>query len=398
MTQTGQPKKSKGERLYFPNLNGLRAIGAGIVMIGHVEFIKMDWGLPAYSWFPVPGKVGVCLFFALSGFLISSLLLQELDDTYTIQLKKFYLRRIFRIWPLYYLVILLSLFVFTQVGWLVPPGTSGKEVLSHLNLTNVIILVCLLPNFTHFLIPYADQRWSIVVEEQFYLFQPFLVRLLRRRERLIAAFIVIIFSPEIWALLIRLTGLNRWISVGITDALGLQMKYLACIAVGCLFSMLFFKREGRLKRLLFSSVTQWGVVACLAAFIVAGFYVYHSDELIDFRVYSFLFAIVVVNASQNPRTIFRLERPLLDFLGKISYGIYMYHPVCIGAALVIARVVTAGGLVVQNIVIYVFSIGLTVLVSWLSFNYFEAWFLRLKSKLHVERRNAAEAVQSPAKL
>jgi len=336
--------------------------------------------MPSYSWFPIPGKVGVTLFFALSGFLITSLLLQELDDKRTIQLKKFYLRRIFRIWPLYYLVVGLSLFVFTRIGFLIPPA----QVHEPLTLTNVFILIFLLPNFTHFFIPYADQRWSIVVEEQFYLMQPFLIRLLRKRERLIVAFLVIIFSPEIWSGLVKLVHANRWIPANITDALALQLKYLACIAVGCLFSVVFFKREGALKKLLFTPAIQLLVTGCIAACIIAGFYIYHSDELIDFRVYSFLFAMVVVNASQNPRTMFRLEKPVLDFLGKISYGIYMYHPVCIGTALAIVRVLPVSGMIVQNLVIYALSVGLTIFVAWLSFTYFEAFFLRLKSRFQAD--------------
>ena len=380
MTNPGKGKKPEGDKLYFPNLNGLRAIGASIVMIGHVEFIKSSWNMSSYSWFPIPGKVGVTLFFALSGFLITSLLLQELADKRTIQLKKFYLRRIFRIWPLYYLVVGLSLFVFTRIGFLIPPG----QVHEPLTLTNVFILIFLLPNFTHFFIPYADQRWSIVVEEQFYLMQPFLIRLLRKRERLIVAFLVIIFSPEIWSGLVRLVHANRWVSANITDALALQLKYLACIAVGCLFSVVFFKREGVLKKLLFTPAIQLLVTGCIVACIIAGFYIYHSDELIDFRIYSFLFAMVVVNASQNPRTLFRLEKPVLDFLGKISYGIYMYHPVCIGTALAIVRVLPVSGMIVQNLVIYALSIGLTIFVAWLSFTYFEAFFLRLKSRFQAD--------------
>lgn len=349
-------------------------------MIGHVEFIKASWNMPSYTWFPIPGKVGVTLFFALSGFLITSLLLQELDDKRTIKLKKFYLRRIFRIWPLYYLVVGLSLFVFTRIGFLIPPA----QVHERLTLTNALILILLLPNFTHFFIPYADQRWSIVVEEQFYLMQPFLIRLLRKRERLVIAFLVIIFAPEMWSGLMRLVHASRWISPNITEALTLQLKYLACIAVGCLFSVLFFKREGDLKSILFTPTIQLVVVGCIIACIVTGFYFFHSDELFDFRVYSFLFAIVVVNASQNPRTLFRLEAPALDFLGKISYGIYMYHPVCIGIALAIVRVLPLSGWVAQNLVIYALSITLTIFVAWLSFNYFEAFFLRLKTRFRAD--------------
>jgi len=126
-------------------------------MIGHVEFIKSLWNMVSYDWFPIPGKIGVTLFFALSGFLITSLLLEELSVRHTVQLKKFYLRRIFRIWPLYYMVVGLSLVVFNRLDILKIPGISG-QVYDHLTLTNVLILIFLLPNITHFYIPYADQR------------------------------------------------------------------------------------------------------------------------------------------------------------------------------------------------------------------------------------------------
>jgi peptidoglycan/LPS O-acetylase OafA/YrhL len=378
LTNPGRANKPEGGKLYFPNLNGLRAIGAGIVMIGHVEFIKAQWNMPSYDWFPIPGKVGVTLFFALSGFLITSLLLEELSVKHTVQLKKFYVRRILRIWPLYYLIAGLGLVVFNRLGFLNIPGISD-QVYQHLTLTNILILIFLLPNVTHFNIPYADQRWSIVVEEQFYLMQPFLVRVFRKRGRL-----VIIFFPEVLSGLIRLLHAGTWVSPNVIDALILQFKYLACIAVGCLFSVLFFKAENRWKELLFTPAVQWATVAALCACIGAGFYIFHSEELIDFRIYSFLFAIVVLNASQNPRTIFRLERPALDFLGKISYGIYMYHPVCIGIGLALVRVMENG--VLQNIVLYVLSVVLTIFISWLSFTYFEGFFLKLKTRWESSRK------------
>ncbi len=343
--------------------------------------------LVSYDWWPVPGKIGVCLFFSLSGFLITSLLLEELAVKRTVQLKKFYLRRIFRIWPLYYLVAGLSLLVFNHVGFLQIPNLSA-QVYDHLTLGNILILIFLLPNITHFYIPYADQRWSIVVEEQFYLMQPFLVRVLRNRKRLTVAFLIIIFAPEIWSALIRVTHASGWVSPNVIEALNIQLKYLACIAVGCLFSVWFFKRENRWEKMLFTPLLQWAVLLCLAVCVGVGFYIYHSDELIDFRVYSFLFSIVVLNASQNPRTIFRLERPALDFLGKISYGIYMYHPVCIGIALAMVRGMGNGSGLVQNLVLYALSIGLTVFVSWVSFTYFEGFFLKLKSRWETSRKGA----------
>lgn len=373
--------KGNTNKVYFPNLNGLRAIGASIVMIGHIEFIKQFWDLPAYQWFPIPGKIGVALFFALSGFLITSLLLQELKVSHTIQLKNFYIRRILRIWPLYYLIIILSIFVFNQLDFLKIPGYSDN-VLKNLSLANILILILLLPNITHYYIPYADQRWSIIVEEQFYLFQPLLIRILRKRKLLAIAFTLIVLSPEILSFILRFGNLEQYISVNIQDAVITQLKYLACIAVGCMFSIIYFQQEDISKKILFSKAVQWGVLGALSISVIAGHYILHTEEVMDYRLYTLLFAVIVLNASQNPATIFKLETSSLNFLGTISYGIYMYHPVCIGASIAFARWIT-NNMIFQNILIYTLSISLTLLVSWLSFKYVESFFLKLKSRLQI---------------
>ena len=91
-------------RRYFPNLNSLRFVAASLVIIHHVEsrkhFFKLD-NLYQIDFFEIIGKLGVVLFFVLSGFLITSLLLQEYEEKNSISFKKFYMRRILRIWPLY---------------------------------------------------------------------------------------------------------------------------------------------------------------------------------------------------------------------------------------------------------------------------------------------------------
>lgn len=383
-------KTDTPERLYFPNLNGLRAIGASIVMIGHIEFLKLFWKVPAYQWFPVPGKIGVALFFALSGFLISSLLMNELKVTETISLKKFYYRRILRIWPLYYLVVILSIFIFNQIGFLEVPKYS-ENVLPNLTLTNILILVFLLPNLTHYYIPYADQRWSIIVEEQFYLLQPLVVKLLKKRKYLVIAFTIFTFSRELFLGALWLTGLEHRIPGGVVSGLSVQLKYLGCIAVGCLFSMFFFRRENLMKAILFTKAAQWLTVLVLCVAVAAGHYFLFTEEVLDYRVYTLLFAIIVINASQNPATIFKLETKLLNFLGSISYGIYMYHPVCIGLAIAIGLRFNDNPFV-QNLIIYTVSIPLTILVSWLSFKYFESFFLKLKKKAHHPKVKLPEEV------
>jgi peptidoglycan/LPS O-acetylase OafA/YrhL len=379
-------KPGKGASVYFPNLNGLRAIGASIVMIGHVDFIKILRGIPVTPWWPIPGKIGVALFFSLSGFLITSLLSNELQKTKTIRLKDFYIRRILRIWPLYYWVVLLGLLILNRIPALKIPVLSDA-MYRNMNAITLLNVLLIIPNFTHFYIPYSDQRWSIIVEEQFYLIQPALMRLFRKKNVLVGVFCVLIFSSELLRGMTYFFHLSRFIPVGALDAILEQLKYLGCIAVGCVFSTLFYKmgdsRGGmteRVRGVLFSPVTQVIVLLILVICSLSSFYILRNDEAFDYRFYCVLFSIVVINAALNPGNIFKLETPVLDFLGKISYGIYMYHMMCIGIALAIARSIVGGG-VVQDILLYVLSVGLTILVSWLSFRYFESFFLKLKPRL-----------------
>ena len=98
-------------KIYFPNLNGIRFIAAFAVILHHLEQFKYllgyknNWENPIIHQI---GPLGVILFFVLSGFLITYLLLVEEKQTKTISIKSFYMRRILRIWPLYYLIILLN--------------------------------------------------------------------------------------------------------------------------------------------------------------------------------------------------------------------------------------------------------------------------------------------------
>ena len=104
-------------KVFFPNLNGLRAIGALAVVFGHLELSKKELGflhlLNAFDYFKyTSGHLGVMLFFTLSGFLITYLLFVEKANFNTINIKEFYVRRALRIWPIYYLMVFFVLFLF----------------------------------------------------------------------------------------------------------------------------------------------------------------------------------------------------------------------------------------------------------------------------------------------
>lgn len=108
-------------KVHFPGLNGLRFIAALSVIIGHVELIKLDYGIynfkntiPFYT--NTAGHLGVVLFFVLSGFLITYLLLVEKDKYGKVAVKKFYIRRVLRIWPLYFLILVIVFLLFPLIS------------------------------------------------------------------------------------------------------------------------------------------------------------------------------------------------------------------------------------------------------------------------------------------
>lgn len=122
---------------YLKNLDPLRAIAAISVIIGHIEQIKSNENITSFSNIPffteTSGRLGVILFFVLSGFLITILLLKEKEKYSIINIKNFYIRRFFRILPLYYLILLIGIFILNY------------------NYTNLSLYMCLLvmPNIAH---------------------------------------------------------------------------------------------------------------------------------------------------------------------------------------------------------------------------------------------------------
>src|SRR5690242_9808502 len=102
---------SKGY-VYFPGLNGIRAIAAMLVIFAHVNEFAYLFKLSEFYTKIDIGAVAVTIFFVLSGFLISYLLIEESQQFGKISLPKFYARRIFRIWPLYYAIILFSVVLY----------------------------------------------------------------------------------------------------------------------------------------------------------------------------------------------------------------------------------------------------------------------------------------------
>jgi peptidoglycan/LPS O-acetylase OafA/YrhL len=92
--------------------------------------------------------------------------------------------------------------------------------------------------------------------------------------------------------------------------------------------------------------------------------------------YSLWFGIIILNFASNPEILINLEAKPLRYLGKISYGLYMYQPIAIALAFQVARSFGAA----FNVIFYLLSIALTIAISALSYKYFEAYFLKFKGR------------------
>lgn len=346
------------------------------VVVSHLEMVKKQFGLP-HLWDLRPikmlGDLGVILFFSLSGFLITYLLLMEKSHTQKVSIVDFYIRRILRIWPLYFFLIVLGLFILPSVSFLdvgathssMPMGSWWKMAAFYL---------AILPNVAVKVYPavaFIGHTWSIGVEEQFYYIWPWLVKL---SKNILAALIsVIVFYLFILFCLEYIRYLypdsrfwdifwNVWMTASID-----------CMAIGGIFAWLYFHQKQAILKILYHPYFHIGIIVLTIIMIAMGV----RFPILHHEIYALLFSIIILNLSTNPQPILNMENRWMNYLGKISYGIYMYHVLCIVLAYKITLFFLGSH---NNIVYYLLSIAFTILLSSISYEYMEARFIHLKSK------------------
>ncbi len=362
-------------RVYFENLNAIRSIAAFLVIVHHIEQIKFLMHAPNHwdnAVVVIIGKLGVILFFALSGFLISFLLFKEQENTHTISIRDFYIRRALRIWPLYFLTIALAFFVFPFVTFITLDYFPRSEVWRDLG-TKLGLYLFFLPNLVLSLygaIPYVAQAWSIGAEEQFYLVWPVLNKAVKNKWLLMFAVIALYGAVKFGAPHIlphaRLLPvfMDFWRSTPID-----------CMAIGGLFAVILNEQSSfaeMVKRLLFAKPVQWATLLLTISLIATG----RQIPYFHYEVYAGLFGILICNFAANPARIFTMEFAWTNFLGKISYGLYMYHFVVIVFSI---RLLQKAGLL-QDVFLYPMVVSLVVLLATLSYNFFEKPFINRKAK------------------
>ena len=362
----------KKQKIYFPNLNGLRFIAAFLVIIHHVEQFKSISKIENY-WGAIPfigiiGKLGVILFFVLSGFLITYLLLAEENSFKKISIKKFYMRRILRIWPLYFLIIILAFVVLPNIELFTLPGYSKDVIYSNLA-WKLILYAIFFPNLVLSLlgiVPYASHTWSIGTEEQFYLVWPVILKYIKKHRILLMVGIIISYLAIKFFLL---TSFGNYIPFSNVIRAFWNSFPIDCMAIGGLYSILLFQKSKYLKYIIRNDLFYFSI--CLVTlFMIKGIYI----PYIHYEFYSVFFGLIIINFAVNKKIKISLENTILNYLGNISYGLYMYHPI----GIVLALYISLSFDIHTNWLIYPLSLILTITMAGLSYKYFESFFLKFK--------------------
>lgn len=181
LSGTAESRASESARI--PSLDGLRAVSIALVLLGHLPGTR-GFPLPAHEIFVPVARYGVDVFFVISGFLITRLLIGEQRRTGSISLKDFYIRRLFRIFPANYFYVLV-IWLCSVAGLFV---LEGRDIWRAVTYTMNYVVN---PNW------YLGHLWSLSVEEQFYLLWPFLLTRVSRERAVQVAVAVVVLSPFI---------------------------------------------------------------------------------------------------------------------------------------------------------------------------------------------------------
>ncbi len=372
-------------KIYFPNLNGLRFIAAFVVIIHHLEQIKLFFGLPSlfFRWhfIKIVGELGVTLFFTLSGFLITYLLLVEKEKYGTIYVKEFYIRRVLRIWPLYYLIIILGLFVLPYIDFFkIPVYTEGVQYRFSIKVFFYFILFPNVISNLYAYMPYIAQTWSIGIEEQFYLIWPWIVKKTTNYLRVLCIIAIGLFLFTTILSLFADHSADLSQASKSTKIISFAYRYMSMLRIGCMAIggigayYLHYSNQSILKPI-FSKPIQIITIFTTIILMLTGVEI----PYINHEFYSLLFLVIILNLAANPKTVVSLENKVMDYLGKISYSIYMWHNIAIIFGLYIAQSINPKlDDWVTNVVYYISSFIFTFLLSSASYELFEKRFLKFK--------------------
>ena len=350
--------------VHFNGLNGIRAICALAVVISHSSLSLTLVGIEAGRILGL-AAYGVTAFFALSGFLITYLLIEEKTSHGRISVKKFYIRRMLRIWPLYFgymlIAILLDIFVFhftdfSSIGFYLfffPNIPFSYEMVGMKTFVPIYLL-------GHF--------WSLGVEEQFYAFYPWLIKFFKKLFIVLISMFMLVFAIKLVTKFLSYKTANPfWYS-------WVDNTRFDVMAIGGMGAWFYKYRLPLVTQLVKSRIIQLLVTIIILLVLINMLEIPNS---LAHMVVAGVTVMAIYYAHLFQKPYINLRNRRIDYLGKISFGIYVYHPLSIAFTGLLMK-----GLVfspIFKIPLFIITIILfTILLAGLSYRYYENYFLKLK--------------------
>jgi len=370
-------EKAAAARFYRPELDVLRLVA--FLAVFNVHALSVSPGtIPFQPIVAAVGAYGLCLFFFLSSYLITELLCREETATGTVHVKAFYLRRVLRIWPLYFGFLLFAKFL----GHVYPYfGLETPRLLSFLFLAGNWYIAKFGSSWTP-----AEILWSISVEEQFYLLWPLVAKFGGRRA---VGVLSAILLPVAWISLYWHKGYQP-------APMGLEFD--GTIWCNSLVQFQYFALGALTSILMKGKVPGWNAFTRCVVF-ASGFAMWFAASWL-FRVghyrdrlpgsillagYSLIAAgCVLLLLSMLGARPDRFPQFLI-YLGKISYGLYVFHWLCLEAIYVLPNTLAGRFPVTYNSIPlfaakYGIALAATVLIAACSYRFFEGPFLEIKKR------------------
>jgi peptidoglycan/LPS O-acetylase OafA/YrhL len=365
---------------YFENLDGWRFLCFLSVFFFHsfhteVESIKSS---PVYSFikkdFFGNGNIGVNFFFVLSGFLITYLIIQEKNKTNKINVLAFWKRRILRIWPLYFFCVFFGFIIFPYIKQLF--GQESMETASwpmYIGfLSNLDIIKNGLPDSS-----ILGVLWSVAIEEQFYFVWPILLAIIPIR--------------YFWTIFISILLLSIQFRYFNNSYMLHEHHTLSCIgdmAIGGLGAWLITNFAGFHKRI--ESMPKYSIFIIYITFILILFFrdefltANHFFKPFERIIIAGIMILIILEQNYSSKSLFKMSRfKLISNLGKITYGMYCLHFIGILITLKVTEKFGLNQELWQVLILEtVVALFITIVISKISYKYFEMPFLLLKDKVY----------------
>jgi len=372
--------QSSPKKVFFSNIDGLKAIAFFFVFIPHTLYRLFPYLESDNIIFKTITKSildlwnGVPLFFTISGFLITFKCLKEIKNKGTIDVKKFHLHRITRIWPLYFLVLIFSFYAYPFFVTLFqhPVSYCSKPIFYFLFLSNFDVIRIFSTCSGHHT-PFTLATWYIAAQEQFYFFFPTLLLLIPRN-----------FYQIFFLILVGLGVLIRYIYIQEElTAYYHTLNAASDIATGALAAFLIFSdRHFNVFIYKLSKNIIYFTFASGLIFIISNIlftYNIYSDVLRKV-ILAFFNAFIILILTHNKHGQKFIFKPTFFYkIGKYSYGLYLLHLIILTLFEQLFKLFNINiYLPIVTLAIAFLTFLLSFFLSYFSYNYFEVYFLKLR--------------------